>query len=133
MMDLQPGVMAELNAFQLEQVFINLLSNARDAIVEAHGEAGGRICLRSRASSRSDVEIEVVDNGIGMDEETRNRVFQPFFSTKDVGRGMGLGLSISHGIVQEHGGAITCTSEPGQGAAFVIRLPRFVPPGEGAA
>jgi signal transduction histidine kinase len=132
-MELEAGLMAELNASQLEQVFINLFTNARDAIVEAHGEAGGRICVKSRAPSRSDVEVEVSDNGVGMAEETRSRVFQPFFSTKDVGKGMGLGLSISHGIVQEHGGAITCVSEPGQGAAFVIRLPRFVPPDQDTA
>ena len=131
--DLQPGVMAELNASQLEQVIINLLSNARDAIVEAHGDMGGRICVRSKALSRSEAEVEVVDNGTGMGEETRSRVFQPFFTTKDVGKGMGLGLSISHGIVQEHGGVITCTSEPGQGAAFAIRLPRFIPPDQDPA
>ena len=126
-LNLQPGLMAEVHPSKLEQVFINLLSNARDAIIEAHGEAGGRISLRSRALSRSDVEIEVCDNGAGMDEETRSRIFQPFFSTKDAGKGMGLGLSISHGIVLEHGGEIHCTSEPGQGATFAISLPRFVP------
>lgn len=126
-MDLQPGLMAHLNASQMEQVFINLLTNARDAIGEAHGDAGGRIRVTSRALSSTDVEVEFSDNGVGMDEDTRSRVFQPFFSTKDVGKGMGLGLSISHGIVQEHGGAITCLSEPGRGAAFIIRLPRFVP------
>lgn len=132
MIELQAGLMAVLNASQLEQVFINLLSNARDAIVEAHGEAGGRIRLRSRALS-AEVEVEISDNGIGMDEATRSRVFQPFFSTKDVGKGMGLGLSISHGIVQGHGGVITCESEPGQGASFFIRLPRFVPRESGVA
>ncbi|HEX5069230.1 MAG TPA: ATP-binding protein [Vicinamibacterales bacterium] len=126
-LELQPGVTAVINASQLEQVFINLLGNARDAILEAHGEAGGRIQVRSRAVSASEVEVRVSDNGIGMTEETRSRVFQPFFSTKEAGKGMGLGLSISHGIVLEHGGAISCESQPGGGATFAIRLPRFVP------
>ena len=126
--DLQAGLMSEINASQIEQVFINLLSNARDSILERHGESGGRIGVRSRGLSRSEVELEFSDNGVGMDEDTRSRVFQPFFSTKDAGKGMGLGLSISHGIVLQHGGAITCVSEPGQGATFLIRLPRFLPP-----
>jgi len=125
--DLEAGLLAQVNPSKLEQVFINLLSNARDAILEAHGEAGGRIQMRSRAISRSELEVEVADNGVGMSEETRSRAFQPFFTTKDVGEGTGLGLSISHGIVQDHGGSIACVSEPGRGAAFLIRLPRFVP------
>jgi len=127
-LSLQPGLMAEVNPSKLEQVFINLLSNARDAIIEAHGDAGGRINVRSQALSRSEVEVQVCDNGAGMDEDTSNRIFQPFFSTKDAGKGMGLGLSITHGIVLEHGGTITCVSEPGKGATFSIRLPRWIPP-----
>jgi signal transduction histidine kinase len=125
--DQEPGLVAEIDPSKLEQVFINLLSNARDAIQQAHGDAGGWIRVRSRAPSRREIEVQFSDNGIGMDEETRNRVFHPFFTTKDVGQGTGLGLSISHGIVQDHGGSIVCVSEPGQGAAFLIRLPRFIP------
>ena len=127
-MDLQTGLMAHINPSKLEQVFINLLSNARDAILEAHGEAGGRIQVRSSAKSPSDLEVEVSDNGIGMDEETRSKVFHPFFTTKEVGKGTGLGLSISHGIVQDHGGSIACMSERGRGAVFLVRLPRYLPP-----
>ena len=132
-LDLQAGLMAEINASQIEQVFINLLTNARDSIFEANRESGGRIDVRSRALSRSEIEMEFSDNGAGMDEDTRSRVFQPFFSTKDAGKGMGLGLSISHGIVLQHGGTIACVSEPGQGATFIIRLPRLIPPDQGKA
>jgi C4-dicarboxylate-specific signal transduction histidine kinase len=126
-MDLQAGLMAQINPSKLEQVFINLLSNARDAILEAHGESGGRIRVRSSARSQSELEVEVSDNGIGMDQETLSKVFHPFFTTKDVGKGTGLGLSIAHGIIQDHGGSIACVSERGHGAAFAIRLPRYLP------
>src|SRR5215831_5142572 len=123
-MDLCPGLVAVIDESRLEQVFINLLSNARDAIHEAHGQAGGGIRVRSRALSSSEIEIEISDNGIGMTEETRSKIFNPFFTTKEAGKGTGLGLSISHGIVQEHGGSIDCGSERGQGTTFRIRLPR---------
>jgi len=63
-----------------------------------------------------------------MTEETRSKIFNPFFTTKEVGRGTGLGLSISHGIVQDHGGSITCVSERAKGTAFHIRLPRYSSP-----
>ena len=125
--DLEPGLMALIDPSKLEQVFINLLGNARDAIVQAHGDAGGWIRVRSCAPTRSEIDVEVTDNGIGMDEPTRSRVFQPFFTTKDVGKGTGLGLSISHGIVRDHGGTIACVSEPGDGAPLHIRLPRIHP------
>jgi histidine kinase len=127
-MDLCTDVMAQLDESRLEQVLINLLTNARDAIIEAHGEAGGMIRVRSRAVSREELEIEVSDNGIGMNEEIQSKIFNPFFTTKEVGRGTGLGLSISHGIVQDHGGSITCISKRGAGAAFHIRLPVYHPP-----
>ena len=86
------------------------------------------ICVRSRVLSREELEIEVSDNGIGMTEEIQSKIFNPFFTTKEVGRGTGLGLSISHGIVQDHGGSITCISKRGAGAAFHIRLPVYHPP-----
>jgi C4-dicarboxylate-specific signal transduction histidine kinase len=123
-MDLDPALVAHIDETRMEQVFINLLTKARDAIVEAHGEAGGRIQVRSRILSASELEIEISDNGIGMNEEIMSRIFNPFFTTKDVGKGTGLGLSISHGIVQDHGGSIYCASERGRGATFRIRLPR---------
>lgn len=123
-MNLGSSVVAEVDESRLEQVFVNLLSNARDAIIEAHGEAGGRISVSSRIVSDSELEIEISDDGTGMSEEIRSKVFNPFFTTKEPGKGSGLGLSISHGIVQDHGGSINCASEKGRGTAFQIRLPR---------
>lgn len=129
-MDLCPSVVALADESRLEQVFINLLTNARDAIIEAHGEAGGTVRVISRVLSDSELEIEISDNGIGMTEEIRSKIFNPFFTTKEAGKGTGLGLSISHGIVQDHGGSISCVSETGRGTAFHISLPRFHPPDE---
>jgi signal transduction histidine kinase len=132
-MDLCPGLVALIDESRLEQVFINLLSNARDAIHEAHGQAGGRIQVRSRVLTGSVIEIEICDNGIGMTEETRSKIFNPFFTTKEAGKGTGLGLSISHGIVQDHGGSIDCVSEKGKGTTFLIRLPNYVSASESAS
>jgi signal transduction histidine kinase len=129
-MDLHPTLLAQIDESRMEQVLINLLTNARDAIVEAHGEAGGRIKIKSRGLSASELEIEISDNGIGMTEEIKSKIFNPFFTTKDVGNGTGLGLSISHGIVRDHGGSIACVSERGKGATFRIRLPRCNSPNE---
>ena len=69
------------------------------------------------------VEVHVIDDGCGIDPAARDKVFDPFFTTKPLGKGVGLGLSVSHGIVQDHGGSIDFTSQPGQGAHFVVRLP----------
>lgn len=124
-LDLGSSVIAEADESQLEQVFINLVSNARDAIIEAHGEAGGRIRVSSKAVSGSQLEIEISDNGIGMTDEIKSKIFNPFFTTKPPGKGTGLGLSISHGIVQDHGGTISCVSERGKGTVFHIHLPRY--------
>ena len=132
-MNLDPGLVAHIDESRMEQVFINLLSNARDAIVEAHGEAGGRIKVSSRALSSSELEIEISDNGIGMSEEIMSKIFNPFFTTKEGGKGTGLGLSISHGIVKDHGGNISCVSEREKGTAFHIRLPLHNPANEPAS
>jgi C4-dicarboxylate-specific signal transduction histidine kinase len=110
---------------RLEQVLINLLTNARDAIGEAHGEHGGTIRLSARAASPAEMELSVADDGVGITEEVRSHLFTPFFTTKGVGKGTGLGLSISLGIIQEHQGTISCGSEAGRGAVFTLRLPRW--------
>jgi signal transduction histidine kinase len=73
------------------------------------------------------VEVEVCDDGRGIDPATRERIFDPFFTTKPQGQGVGLGLSISHGIVLDHGGAIVVESSPGCGARFTVRLPSQPP------
>jgi signal transduction histidine kinase len=82
----------------------------------------GKVSLRSLKRKNYAVEYEISDNGCGMDEETRAKIFQQFFSTKG-SRGTGLGLMITHKIVAEHGGVIECSSEKEKGTKVVIRLP----------
>jgi two-component system NtrC family sensor kinase len=102
---------------QLNQVFLNLLVNAAQAIPER-----GVITLRTRCEGEQ-VAISVEDTGCGMPPEIRDRIFDPFFTTKPVGQGTGLGLSVTYGIVEKHGGRIEVASEPGQGTTFTVRLP----------
>lgn len=109
------------NPVQLEQVFMNLVSNARDAI-DATGRGQGRIEIHTRVSGKL-VEVIFKDDGIGMDERTKAKAFNPFFTTKEVGQGMGLGLSLSYGILSKIHATIVVESELGKGAAFRIRIP----------
>jgi len=114
-----PKGLADAN--QLEQVFLNLVSNAKDAM---DPKGGGSITILSRQSEKTDfVEILVIDSGTGMDRSTINDIFNPFFTTKDVGKGTGLGLSISLGIIEDHGGRIEVHSVKDRGTAFRISLP----------
>ncbi len=107
------------NPIQLEQVFINLLANARDAVLDSPRKA-----IRISASVGSAaVEIAFVDTGHGIPSGLERRIFDPFFTTKEVGKGTGLGLSITYGIIKEHGGTISVVSAPGEGATFLIQLP----------
>jgi C4-dicarboxylate-specific signal transduction histidine kinase len=107
------------NAIQLEQVFINLLTNARDAVAESPRKA-----IRISGSARSGaVEVALADTGHGIPSGLERRIFDPFFTTKEVGKGTGLGLSITYGIIKEHGGTISVVSLPGEGATFLINLP----------
>ena len=118
---------------QIEQALMNLVINARDAI-----EGSGRIVIRSRnralpaqdtppALSKPEgeyVEIEVSDDGCGMDSETQRRIFDPFFTTKATGQGTGLGLAMVFSIVRNHSGRVEVNSRPGAGTTFVLRIPR---------
>ncbi|MCM2322006.1 MAG: PAS domain S-box protein [Oligoflexia bacterium] len=110
------------NPLQLEQVFINLATNARDAI-EAAGRGKGTISIITRFKGDF-VEIDFGDDGCGMNERIKAKAFNPFFTTKEVGKGMGLGLSLSYGILSKLNGSIVVESELGKGAAFRIRIPR---------
>ncbi|KVV41451.1 histidine kinase [Burkholderia territorii] len=102
---------------QLNQVFMNLLVNAAHAI-----PVRGVITIRT-SSDGEQVSIAISDTGTGMAPDVVRRIFDPFFTTKPVGQGTGLGLSVSHGIVERHRGVIDVTSEPGRGTTFRVRLP----------
>jgi len=107
------------DAQQLQQVFLNILNNAYDAIEEA-GRRGG-IRLQARHSGPS-VEVTICDNGTGIPDV--ERIFDPFYTTKQPGKGTGLGLSICYGIVRAHGGEIQCCNNPArEGSTFSIRIP----------
>jgi PAS domain S-box-containing protein len=109
------------DAQQLEQVFLNLLLNAEQAILEVKTQ--GRILVRTRVSpSGQTIYADVTDDGPGIAPEALSRVFEPFFTTKTVGSGTGLGLSVSYGILEEHGGRLSVQSRPGE-TTFTIELP----------
>ena len=106
------------NAGKLQQVFTNLILNARDAIPD-----GGRITLSTGTAEDGSLVAEIDDTGIGIAPENVAKIYDPFFTTKGVGQGTGLGLAVSYGIVQEHAGRITVESTPGHGTTFRITLP----------
>ncbi len=104
---------------QLQQVFLNILNNAYDAVQEASQR--GRIKIHTRRQAEM-IEVAISDNGTGIADP--QRIFDPFYTTKQVGKGTGLGLSICYGIVRAHGGEIQCwTNEDGAGSTFVVRIP----------
>ncbi|PKB63229.1 MAG: hypothetical protein BZY67_01125 [SAR202 cluster bacterium Io17-Chloro-G1] len=115
-----PQVMG--NASELEQVFINLLQNSLDAVAERQDAPQISVTL-SPANGGDTAEAIFFDNGMGIAPDILARIYEPFFTTKDVGQGTGLGLAISYGIVRDHHGTITCESEPGEGTTVTIRLP----------
>ena len=109
---------------QINQVFLNLITNA----VQAMPEERGSITLTSRKEGEG-VAVDVEDDGSGIPPEVMSKIFDPFFTTKEIGKGTGLGLSISYKIIQEHGGKISVESKPGHGTKFTVWLP-LTPPAE---
>ena len=117
----------ECDAGQLNQVFINLIANAIDAFKESAASGkiidAPRITIRTEAAHPYYVMVRIADNGLGMIEEMKKRIFNPFFTTKSGGKKTGLGLSISYHIVQKHKGILRCVSSPGKGTEFWIKIP----------
>ena len=117
-LDLQPGIPPTLaNGGKLQQVFMNLFLNARDAMPE-----GGRINVKTYKKD-SVLIVEIRDSGVGITKQDIKKIYDPFFTTKEVGKGTGLGLSVSYGIIQELAGRINVASEPGRGTTFQLYLP----------
>ena len=136
--DQRPKVQGSVH--QLEQVFVNLITNAMDAIRDKRrnsaptmelspeqnaSKKNGKVEIKTRLSDDAEgfVEILVSDDGCGIPEDIAERVFDPFYTTKDVGKGTGLGLSISYGIIKDHKGTIEVTQTGPEGSAFLTRLP----------
>jgi signal transduction histidine kinase len=110
---------------QLSQVFLNFFLNAFDAMPEQNGKLSVRTLQNANG-----ITVEIADNGTGMSAETRSKLFTPFFTTKDVGKGTGLGLHVCDGIVKRHGGRIAVESQEGRGTTFSVSLPiSSAPPG----
>lgn len=113
-----PSVQA--NDFQLQQVFLNIIINAEHFMIEEHGQGTLTIITEQQGDI---IRVSFADDGPGIDPEHLGRIFDPFYTTKEIGKGTGLGLSICYGIITEHGGKIYVESDLGKGATFTIELP----------
>jgi two-component system NtrC family sensor kinase len=113
-----PSLPADVN--RLEQVFLNLINNAQQAMAEWEGE---RLLTVTTLAAADRLRIHFKDSGPGIEQANIQKIFEPFFTTKEIGKGTGLGLSICYDIIQDHGGRIYLASEPGKGADFIIELP----------
>lgn len=109
------------NQAELQQVFMNLMSNAIDAI-----EKDGLIEVKSK-QIESKIIVEIIDNGPGISKDQQKRIFDPFFTTKETGKGTGLGLWISYNIMEKLGGVITLNSQTGEGSSFIVEIPNVAP------
>jgi signal transduction histidine kinase len=115
-----PPVFADPN--QIQQVLLNLVINAEQAMLTKNGR--GTLVVRTWQEPEHDsIVLEVNDDGPGVPEDVQTKIFDPFFTTKEVGKGTGLGLTVAYAIVEEHGGRMWLTSEPGYGASFFVELP----------
>jgi PAS domain S-box-containing protein len=113
-----PCTMAD--AGELQQVFLNIILNAEAEVTRAHGR--GNLLVKTEMLDNT-IRISFKDDGLGIPKGNLDKIFEPFFTTREVGQGAGLGLSVSHGIVTEHGGRIYAESELGKGATFFVELP----------
>jgi PAS domain S-box-containing protein len=116
-----PSPVVQAIEYKLQQVFLNLFLNARDAMPR-----GGWLTIATSAAADGSIVVEVSDTGSGIPVDHLSRIYDPFFTTKEIGKGTGLGLSITYGIVQEHAGTISCDSVQGKGTRFTLSLPPAV-------
>jgi len=128
------------DAGQISQVLLNLAANARDAmpmggtlrieLVRGPASTAGSHTTFSGSETKGGILLSIVDTGVGMDADTAERAFEPFFSTKASGAGTGLGLATVHGIILQSGGSVRVKSEPGRGTAVIITFPEASPPAQ---
>ncbi len=118
--DVAPGLTADLDRDQMMQVLVNLIKNAAEAM---EGRTGAITVTATAAQENSRIRLSVSDRGTGIPAGARDKVFQPFFTTKSIGKGTGLGLPISYGIVKMHNGNIWYDTEPGVGTTFHVEIP----------
>jgi signal transduction histidine kinase len=111
--------MVVMDANEVKQVFINIVTNALQAMPR-----GGTLTIQAGDAAEAEAAVSFTDTGVGIPEEHRAKIFEPFFSTKTEGSGTGLGLSISYRIVQQHGGRIEVESAVGRGSTFRVIFPR---------
>ncbi|MBU2644870.1 ATP-binding protein [bacterium] len=111
---------------QLQQVFLNLINNAVDAVIEKHGASGGSIKLSVSQDDTGKTSVLIWDNGVGISQENLGKLFTPFFTTKPVGKGTGLGLAVCYGIVNKMGGTMDVTSTSAAGTTFTVNFPLTV-------
>jgi len=117
----EPGLPAlHADRHLMQEVIMNLLLNSMDSIEE---EEGGTIRVATSSDGEGRIHLEIADSGCGIDSKDLDKIYDPFFTTKEEGRGTGLGLSVSLGIIESHGGTITCQSRPYRGTTFHITLP----------
>ncbi len=108
---------------KLNQVFLNIISNASHAVQKRYGGNDGGEIMIITTHDEENVFIKVKDNGIGMDAQTQKKVFEPFFTTKEVGEGTGLGMSIAYNTIKKHNGQVIINSAPGEGSEFILQIP----------
>ncbi|KPA18142.1 integral membrane sensor signal transduction histidine kinase [Candidatus Magnetomorum sp. HK-1] len=113
------------NPGELQQVFLNLFNNAIDAIITMRPDGGGQLLIMAENSGKF-VQIKVTDNGCGISDENKEKIFSPFFTTKPVGKGTGLGLSVCYGIINSMGGKMSVESDIAKGTTFTILLPESI-------
>jgi signal transduction histidine kinase len=113
----------ECYAGKLNQVFLNIISNAAYAVHKKFGDNTGGEIIITTTYDNENVSLSIKDNGTGMDDQIRKKIFEPFFTTKDVGEGTGLGLSIAYNTIKNHNGRISINSAIGEGTEFVLHIP----------